>query len=322
MHTLEFRMARLARKLFRFPLFRSIFGRRRGGASRLIPNDAPTILPCGPSLTGVDLLRSFGSGDARSYAVNNVSLELRRAELNLLMGPSGSGKSTLLAVISALLRPDSGKVHALGEDLWKMNEQELEQFRLRHCSYVFQGYNLFPALTARQQLEVVLKWGEGVNGREARRRSARVLGQLGMGAKMNLRPQEMSGGEKQRVAIGRALVKNPSFLFADEPTSALDWENGQQVIELLNGVARDRGATVLVVTHDPRLLPFANRVFEMADGMLQVENAHGHHGHHPVNAPTPMPPSRPVLFHPPASPKNLKGPRLHLEDPAYARRAV
>jgi len=318
MHTLEFRMARLVRKLFRFPLFRSILGgRRRTNATRLIPHDVPSILSCGPSLTGHDLLRSFGSGDAKSYAVNNVSLELQRAELNLLMGPSGSGKSTLLAVLSALLRPDGGKVQALGEDLWKMSEQELEQFRLRHCSYVFQGYNLFPALTARQQLEIVLKWGEGVCGREAKRRATRVLGQLGMGAKMNLRPMEMSGGEKQRVAIGRALVKNPSFLFADEPTSALDWENGQQVIELLNGVARDRGATVLVVTHDPRLLPFANRVFEMADGVLQLENTHGHH---PVNAHTPMPTSRPIVFNPAAAPKNSKGPRLHLQDPAFARR--
>jgi putative ABC transport system ATP-binding protein len=305
-------MARLVRKLSRFPLFRSILGgRRRTSATRLIPDDVPTILSCGPSLTGRDLLRSFGSGEAKSYAVNNVSLDLQRAELNLLMGPSGSGKSTLLAIISALLRPDGGKVQALGEDLWKMSEQELEQFRLRHCSYVFQGYNLFPALTARQQLEIVLKWGEGICGREAKRRATRVLGQLGMGAKMNLRPQEMSGGEKQRVAIGRALVKNPSFLFADEPTSALDWENGQQVIELLNGVARERGATVLVVTHDPRLLPFANRVFEMADGQLQLDGSHGHAAHSP---------SRPTVFNPPAGPKAAKGPRLHLEDPAFARR--
>ena len=105
------------------------------------------------------------------------------------------------------------------------------------------------------------------------RRSARVLGQLGMGSKMHLRPMEMSGGEKQRVAIGRALVKNPSFLFADEPTSALDWENGQQVIELLNDVARDGGATVLVVTHDPRLLPYADCVYEMADGRLRHDSA-------------------------------------------------
>jgi len=217
----------------------------------------------------MDLLRCFGSGDAKTFAINNVSLELRKCELNLLMGPSGSGKSTLLAVLSALLRPDGGQVQALGQNLWKMTDHELEQFRLRHCSYIFQGYNLFPALTARQQLEIVLRWGEGCSKREARLRSERVLCQLGLGNKLHLRPLELSGGEKQRVAIGRALVKNPSFLFADEPTSALDWENGQQVIELLNDVARQRGATVLVVTHDPRLLPFADCVYQMADGRLR-----------------------------------------------------
>ena len=186
------------------------------------------------------------------------------------MGPSGSGKSTLLAVMSALLRPDGGRVTALGQDLWRMNDLQLEKFRLRHCSYIFQGYNLFPALTARQQLEVVLRWGEGCSGFEARKRSEKVLGSLGLSHRMNLRPNQLSGGEKQRVAIGRALVKKPSFIFADEPTSALDWENGQQVIELLTGTAK-KGTTVLVVTHDPRLLGYAHRVFELADGKLTGE---------------------------------------------------
>ena len=205
------------------------------------------------------------------FALQGVSVELRPNEMNLLMGPSGSGKTTLLAVLSALLRPCDGRVSALGQEIWRMSELELERFRLKHCSYVFQGYNLFPALTAREQLEIVLRWGEGVSYREARKRSETVLSQLGLGKKLHLRPAQMSGGEKQRVAIGRALVKNPSFLFADEPTSALDWENGQQVIELLHGVARQRGATVLVVTHDPRLTPFADRVFELADGQLQAD---------------------------------------------------
>jgi putative ABC transport system ATP-binding protein len=222
-------------------------------------------------LAGSDLVRSFGSGDTRAYALKGVSVDFRPGELNLLMGPSGSGKSTLLAVLSGLLRPDTGVVGALGKDVWRMSETEMERFRLRHCSYIFQGYNLFPALSAREQLEIVLKWGEGCSSREARQRAERVLGQLGMANKLHLRPAELSGGEKQRVAIGRALVKNPTFVFADEPTSALDWENGQQVISLLTETARERGAMVLVVTHDPRLLPFADRVFELADGQLQPE---------------------------------------------------
>lgn len=228
----------------------------------------------GPTLRAHDLLRTFGSGETRTVALQNINLDLERGDLNILMGPSGSGKSTLLAVISALLRPDSGRVVALDEDLWAMSDRDLERFRLKHCSYIFQGYNLFPALSARQQLEVVLQWGEGISQRDARIRSDRVLGQLGLTKRSHLRPIEMSGGEKQRVAIARALVKEPSFLFADEPTSALDWENGQAVIELLRECGRERGATVLVVTHDHRLVPFADKVIEMADGELQSTGDH------------------------------------------------
>ncbi len=248
--------------------------------SPLVPlTAAPTRTPAvafqsEPTLQAQGLYRSFGSGSTQTYALQNVAVELRQGEMNLLMGPSGSGKSTLLAVLSALLRPDTGHVRALGQDLWKMSERDLERFRLQHCSYIFQGYNLFPALTARQQLEVVLRWGEGVSPRVARDRADHVLGRLGLSKRAHLRPVELSGGEKQRVAIGRALVKNPSFVFADEPTSALDWENGQQVIELLTETAREHRATVLVVTHDHRLVPFADRVFEMADGQLQPQGSH------------------------------------------------
>ena len=141
----------------------------------------------------------------------------------LLMGPSGSGKSTLLAVLSGLLHPDTGQVTALGQDLWAMTDKERERFRLEHCGFIFQGYNLFAALTARQQLEMVLRWGESASARDARRRADDMLELLGLAKKGNLRPAELSGGEKQRVAIGRALIKNPKFCFADEPTSALDW---------------------------------------------------------------------------------------------------
>jgi putative ABC transport system ATP-binding protein len=223
------------------------------------------------ALVGSSLTRSFDSGGTQSFALKGVSVEFRQGELNLLMGPSGSGKSTLLAVLSGLLRPDSGAVGAMGHDVWGMSDDEMEAFRLHHCSYIFQGYNLFPALTAREQLEIVLKWGEGCSGREARKRADHVLTQLGMANKAHLRPAQLSGGEKQRVAIGRALVKNPTFVFADEPTAALDWENGQHVISLLTENARERGAMVLVVTHDPRLIPFADRVLDLVDGRLVQE---------------------------------------------------
>jgi len=225
----------------------------------------------GPTLTAKHLTRSFGSGDNKTFALKDAGINLYPGELSLLMGPSGSGKSTLLAVISALLHPDEGTVIAQGQAIWELSEDELERFRLEHCSYIFQGYNLFPALSARQQLEVVLKWGELASNSEARKRADHVLGQLGLAKKAHLRPSEMSGGEKQRVAIARALVKNPTFIFADEPTSALDWENGKQVVQLLQACARERNATVLVVTHDHRLMPFADRVFEMADGRMEKE---------------------------------------------------
>jgi putative ABC transport system ATP-binding protein len=228
-----------------------------------------------PTLRGILLSRAFGSGETMTQAIKEASLDLYSGQINLLMGPSGSGKSTLLAVLSGLLKPDSGRVLALGQDIWAMPARDQERFRLRHTGFIFQGYNLFPALTARQQLEMVLRWGEGVSAAEARRRTSEMLGLLGLARKAHLRPGEMSGGEKQRVAIGRALVKNPMFCFADEPTSALDWHNGEQVIELLRVAAHERGATILVVAHDARIVPFVDRVFYMDDGNLKETGTEG-----------------------------------------------
>jgi putative ABC transport system ATP-binding protein len=229
-----------------------------------------------PHLEGRTLTKSFGQGETKSTAVNSASLQLHRKQLTLLMGPSGSGKSTLLAMISGLLRPDEGQVVAMNEDIWSRSKVEMERFRLKWCSYIFQGCNLFPALTARQQLELVLRWGVGVSGREARDRSQEMLETLGLGKKSHLRPSQLSGGEKQRVAIARALVKQPELLFADEPTSALDWENGQSVIDLLHKAAHERGAMVLVVTHDARLMSYADRVLHMEDGKMVAEEGASH----------------------------------------------
>ncbi len=293
-------MSRLARLWGHLPRLGRFFS-PRSPATRPVPS---VVRGGGTVLSGIDLIRSFGSGQTRSYALRGVSAEFRRGEVNLLMGPSGSGKSTLLAVLSGLLRPDSGAVGALGHDVWRMSEDEMERFRLRYCSYIFQGYNLFPALTAREQLEIVLRWGEGCSSREARKRADYVLGQLGLSGKAHLRPVELSGGEKQRVAIGRALVKNPALVFADEPTAALDWENGQHVIRLLTENARRRGAMVLVVTHDPRLIPYADRVLELEDGRLARVGAAGTVRTNPGQP-------GPTEFIPPPLPVR-KGPRLKL----------
>jgi putative ABC transport system ATP-binding protein len=225
--------------------------------------------PPQPTLQGWNLTRTFGQGDTKTTALEDVSLELLSGQVALLMGPSGSGKSTLLAVLSGLLRPDSGRVLSLGRDLWAMSDTERERFRLSHCGFIFQGYNLFAALTARQQLEMVIRWGEGASAAVARRRTDEMLTLLGLAKKARLRPGEMSGGEKQRVAIGRALIKEPTFCFADEPTSALDWAHGEQVVELLRTAAHERGATVLIVAHDSRIIPYVDRVFHLEDGRLR-----------------------------------------------------
>ena len=220
------------------------------------------------SIVGKGLSKSFGEGEMRTTAVNDVSIDIKQGEVALMMGPSGSGKTTLLAILSGLLKPDSGKVTALGQDLWTLNEREREHFRLKHCSFIFQGYNLFSSLTARQQLEIVAQWGDGASSREARKKADEILDILGLLKKAHLRPGELSGGEKQRAAIGRALIKNPDFCFADEPTSALDWAHGEQVIDILRSAAHERGCTVLIVAHDARVIPYADKIFYLEDGKM------------------------------------------------------
>ena len=226
-----------------------------------------------PALIARHLERSFGTGEAAARALRDVSLELHRGQVLLIMGPSGSGKSTLLAVLSGLLRPDRGEVTILRQDLWGMSERARERFRLRHFGFVFQGFNLFPSLTAHEQLEMVVRWCEGASRREARRRVAELLDQLGLGRRAHVRADRLSGGEKQRVAVGRALLKRPQFCFADEPTGSLDWGHGEQVIRLLHSAGHDRGAVLFLVGHDPRLVPFADSVLHLVDGRLSDEPA-------------------------------------------------
>jgi putative ABC transport system ATP-binding protein len=225
------------------------------------------------ALRATHLTHSFGTGERRADALRDVSLRVAAGEFALIMGPSGSSKSTLLAVLSGLLRPDRGQVFVHDRDLWGLSEQEREAFRLRHFGFIFQDYNLFPTLTAREQLEMVVQWGEGRTRRQAARRADEVLEFLGLRRKGDLLPGELSGGEKQRVAVGRALIREPGFCFADEPTSALDWEHGRQVVQLLSEAARRRGAAVLVVSHDPRIAPSATRVYHLGDGRLVSANA-------------------------------------------------
>ncbi len=221
-----------------------------------------------PVLQGRHLQKIFTSGHSKTSALNNVSISLYPGEVSLIMGPSGSGKSTLLSALSGLSRPDGGQVIALGHDLSRLSDTDRKQFRLRYSGFVFQGHNLFPSLTAREQLEIVLLWGQRMPAAQARRESDRMLALLGLSKQASLRPDQLSGGEKQRVAIGRALVKKPKLCFADEPTSALDWERGKMVVDMLCEVARQERATVLIVSHDARIQDFVDRTFHMDDGKL------------------------------------------------------
>lgn len=216
------------------------------------------------------LQKSFGNGRAHINVLRNLTLEVDAGELTLISGPSGCGKSTLLSILSGLMYADAGRVIALGEDLAKLNERQIERFRLQHTGFVFQGFNLFPALTALEQVALPLSY-LGFATARANARAMEALDEVGLGSRAGLRPDALSGGEKQRVAIARAIAKEPALLFADEPTSSLDAASGQIVIDTLHRIARQHDTTVLCVSHDPRLNTYAERVLTMEDGRILSE---------------------------------------------------
>ena len=193
------------------------------------------------TLSAVGISHEFVQGTEVIRVLRDVSLELAAGEFCMLKGESGSGKSTLLAILGGLLRPKSGQVRVLETDLWNLKEAQREQFRLKHFGFVFQGFHLFPALTATAQLEMVLRWGRGIHRREARRQSLELLNRLGLAQKSGERPQKLSGGEKQRVAIGRALIKQPTFCFADEPDQRARFRKRPRGDEDVSGHRPHRG---------------------------------------------------------------------------------
>lgn len=208
------------------------------------------------------------SGRQVLQILQGVNWEIPRGNIQLLMGPSGSGKTTLLSILAGLLTPTQGKVYLLGEEITKLSRSKLARFRLHNIGFIFQDFNLFPALTAAENIEVVLNI-KGVKGRVAKHQAQALLEQVGLADKSKQKPRDLSGGQKQRVAIARALAGHPQLIMADEPTASLDSASGHAVMELLRKLAKEEGATVLIVTHDPRIIDVADRVAHLDEGVLK-----------------------------------------------------
>jgi len=225
------------------------------------------------AIEATNIVKFLGEGASRVQALKGVNLSLACGELTLLMGPSGSGKTTLLTVLGCMLKPTHGTVRVLGHSTVNARAGRLAKIRRDHVGFVFQSYHLFPTLTAVDNVRLALDV-RGEPAKTAIVKAKDTLSAVGLARKLNAFPRELSGGEQQRVAIARAIVGDTSAILADEPTGALDSENGRSVMTILAQIAADPSRAVLVVTHDPRLLPFASRIIHMEDGRIMDEERH------------------------------------------------
>jgi len=213
------------------------------------------------------LTKTYGAGDASVMALRGIDLDVRRGELLMVVGPSGCGKTTLISVIAAILGQDSGECEVLGRDLKNMDQKERTRFRGESIGYVFQLFNLLPALSSVENVSIPLLLN-GAPRRTAERRAEEALEAVGLGSRRDALPAKLSGGQQQRVAIARALVHDPKLIVCDEPTSNLDHVAGRSMMELLRSAARSPDRALIVVTHDPRIFEFADRVARMDDGKI------------------------------------------------------
>ena len=216
--------------------------------------------------------KSFLMGKEAVQALRGVSLHVARGEMICLMGPSGSGKTTLLNIIGGLEEPSRGHVIVDGEDVVAMAEDRLSEMRLTKMGFVFQNYNLLANFTARENVEVPMALA-GLNKRERRRKVDQLLENVGLADRAKHYPSELSGGQQQRVAIARALANDPPILIGDEITGELDSETGFEVMEIVVQLNRERGTTIVYVTHDPRMAKFARRLIQLRDGRITEDNA-------------------------------------------------
>lgn len=225
-----------------------------------------------PAIAVREVTKTYTEGAASAPALRGVDMDVEPGELVMLVGPSGSGKTTLLSIMGCILSPSAGSVRIAGKEVGNLGQKQLPGIRLEHIGFVFQGFNLFPTLTAGENVELMLDL-KGVRGDAAKKRTGELLEQVGLGEKYNSFPADLSGGQKQRVAIARALAGDPQILLADEPTAALDSQTGRNVIQMMSDLAHARGRGVVVVTHDTRVLEFADRTVRIEDGLIAKSSA-------------------------------------------------
>lgn len=222
----------------------------------------------GSTLEVSHVYKRFGSGETEVVAVRDVSLSVAPGEVVLIMGPSGSGKTTLLSMLGALLKPTEGEIHLNDEVLSELAENRLPAIRLREFGFIFQDFNLLSALTVVENVSIVAELA-GAKRKAAREKAAALLAELGLGERLDFLPEKLSGGEKQRVAVARALVNDPALILADEPTANLDSKIGHDITRLLRRIAREQGRSVIIVSHDARIKDIADRVLWLEDGRFK-----------------------------------------------------
>ncbi len=216
-----------------------------------------------------DLTKIYRMGRVEVPALQGVSFRIERGEVVAIMGQSGSGKSTLMNVLGCLDLPTSGEYHLDGQNIAGMNEDELADIRNQKIGFVFQQFNLLPRISVRRNAELPLLYNGGKPQKEINQRSEAILNAVGLGERMHHRPTELSGGQQQRVAIARALINEPALLLADEPTGNLDSKTGKEILDLLLGLNKEHGLTLVIVTHDPAIAAHSQRIIRLRDGMIE-----------------------------------------------------